>query len=445
MFPEAEESWDFAWGLQAGPGELGVAAKPGTPGDPAPSRICPCNFLFAAGHVVVWGSPSSYGVTEVPGDLEDVVQVSVGGRHALALRGDGTVVGWGDNAFGQATGVAGWSPVGTGVVSIAGETLSNVVAVAAGRNHSLALKTDGSAVAWGSTNVGQVPAPELSGITAVAAGPSADHSLAIRNDGTVVAWGANSYGQCDVPPNLPCVLAASAGSVNSLVLVDPTDGASPPFILRPPIGQTLTIGSTGRLFVAAAGRGPLTYQWRHGAEDIPGATLCTLTFRDVRPADSGAYSVTVSNAQGTTASLPVFLGTVPEIRVFTAPVLRFPGGAGHTYPLDYSPSLGAPEPWPSLATVLVTNSLQIEVDESVLGQPQRFYRSSAGLLDIGRVPALSLIGGLGSTNRYRLEYFDAAQRAWLFRAEITITSQPQYYLDLANMDRRPSRYRLTQL
>ena len=64
------------------------------------------------------------GQTTVPGGLSNVVAIAAGGYHSLALKSDGTVVGWGDNGYGQTTVPAG---------------LSNVAAIAAGGYHSLAL------------------------------------------------------------------------------------------------------------------------------------------------------------------------------------------------------------------------------------------------------------------------------------------------------------------
>ena len=73
-----------------------------------------------------------------------------------------------------------------------------MVAVAAGVYHSLALKTDGTVVAWGDNDNGECTVPAgLSGVVAVAAGDA--HSLALKSDGTVVAWGSNAYGQRNVP------------------------------------------------------------------------------------------------------------------------------------------------------------------------------------------------------------------------------------------------------
>jgi alpha-tubulin suppressor-like RCC1 family protein len=53
-------------------------------------------------------------------------------------------------------------------------------------------------VAWGDRCCGQTVVPAgLSGVTAIAAGDYS--SLALKADGTVVAWGENRYGQTDVP------------------------------------------------------------------------------------------------------------------------------------------------------------------------------------------------------------------------------------------------------
>ncbi|NIP95250.1 MAG: hypothetical protein GWO24_18110, partial [Akkermansiaceae bacterium] len=60
---------------------------------------------------------------------------------------------------------------------------SGVVAIAAGWSYSMALKNDGSVVAWGANGFGQatVPVEARRGVVAIAAGLY--HSVALKNDG----------------------------------------------------------------------------------------------------------------------------------------------------------------------------------------------------------------------------------------------------------------------
>src|SRR5207249_934415 len=116
--------------------------------------------------VVGLGGPS------VPAGLDDVVGIAAGQRHGLALRSNGTVAEWND-----------FTPLPGDPSTRVPADLSNVVAVAAGFFHSIALRRDGTVVGWGGP-----PVPtDLLGVIAIAAGPH--HGIALKADGTVATWG----------------------------------------------------------------------------------------------------------------------------------------------------------------------------------------------------------------------------------------------------------------
>jgi alpha-tubulin suppressor-like RCC1 family protein len=150
------------------------------------------------------GNGSLVSLSDVPvtvSGLKFVTAIAAGGRHSLALLANGTVVAWGENEFGQ---------LGDGSTDIASipapvSGLTGVKAIAAGENHSLALLSNGTVMAWGDNENGQlgdggtqesevpVTVKGLTGVKAIAAG--GNHSLALLSNGTVMAWGDNESGQ----------------------------------------------------------------------------------------------------------------------------------------------------------------------------------------------------------------------------------------------------------
>ena len=181
------------------------------------------NGLLSVWPLLGWGR-NDYGQADIPSGLSNVASVASGLYHSLALRTDGTVIAWG----------AGTNNTGTnqnyGQAMVPGG-LSNVVGIACGGYHSLAIKADGTVVAWGagtttgaSPNYGQAMVPAgLTNVVGVAAGIY--HSVALKADGTVVAWGAGTAvgsspndGQAMVPAGLTGVVAVAAGGLHSLAL-----------------------------------------------------------------------------------------------------------------------------------------------------------------------------------------------------------------------------------
>ncbi len=114
--------------------------------------------------------------TSLPAGLSNIVAIAAGGLHNLALRADGTISGWGDNSKGQIN-----VPPG----------LTNAVAIAAGDYHSLALRADGTVAVWGAYADDRLinspvffSAAALPGLTnVVAAAAGSDHDLALFGNG----------------------------------------------------------------------------------------------------------------------------------------------------------------------------------------------------------------------------------------------------------------------
>jgi alpha-tubulin suppressor-like RCC1 family protein len=135
------------------------------------------------------------------GGLSDVVAVAGGRHHSLALLKNGTVMAWGENFYGQ----LGNGTKANSYLPMPVKGLSEVAAVAAGENHSLALRKNGTIMAWGRNSSGQlgdgttessdvpVRVSKLNEVAAISAGGS--FSLALLKNGTVMAWGENFYGQ----------------------------------------------------------------------------------------------------------------------------------------------------------------------------------------------------------------------------------------------------------
>jgi alpha-tubulin suppressor-like RCC1 family protein/uncharacterized protein YjdB len=122
--------------------------------------------------------------------------------HTLALKSDGTAWAWGGNAFGQ-VGNGTQQEQDTPVPVAGGHTWQ---AVSAGGFHSLGITTGGQTYAWGTNRNGQlgygalgdvsaVPQPVSGGHTFTAISGGAEFTLALDATGGGWAWGSNSDGQ----------------------------------------------------------------------------------------------------------------------------------------------------------------------------------------------------------------------------------------------------------
>ena len=128
--------------------------------------------------------------------------IAAGVNHTIAVRADGTLWAWGDHGHGR---------TGFGIVSghistpSRVDTATNWTSVSAGASHSVAIRSDGSLWAWGNNSQGRLGdgttanrnTPVRIGTATNWASASAgeSHTVAIRSDGTLWAWGRNANGQ----------------------------------------------------------------------------------------------------------------------------------------------------------------------------------------------------------------------------------------------------------
>ena len=232
-------------------------------------------ILKADGTVQAFGYEGE-GATTIPENLSNVIAIACGRAHNLALKADGTIVAWGLDGNQQVSGnrsVVGtvlnsnettlmlskilpdgsgtlyydgsegevelsYTSDGSDTLTVAGDTsalsqgmsvrsgavvgpagLGNVVGIAAGEFHSLAIKSDGTVASWGKSDGGECTPPTgLSGVSKVAAG--SNYSLALKTDGTLVIWPSAEITNPirTIPVNATQITGIAAGSSHALAL-----------------------------------------------------------------------------------------------------------------------------------------------------------------------------------------------------------------------------------
>ena len=137
-------------------------------------------------------------------DLTEVVAISAGYSHTLALLKDGTVRAWGDNSMGQ----LGDGTTETRTRPVPAQGVRNAIGVAAGADFSVALLANGTAMTWGNASNNKLarnstddsspeptPAPAIGATNLRSIVASNTHVIALTNAGTVMTWGNDTYGQ----------------------------------------------------------------------------------------------------------------------------------------------------------------------------------------------------------------------------------------------------------
>ena len=90
-----------------------------------------------------------------------------------------------------------------------------------------------------------------------------------------------------------------------------------PVFLTQPQSQTVAAGTDVSFTAIVAGEEPLTYQWRFNGTNQPGAATVALSLTNVQPGSIGAYSMVVSNPNGSVTSQLATLN-IPIEQLYTA-------------------------------------------------------------------------------------------------------------------------------
>lgn len=146
--------------------------------------------------------------------------LSAGGGQTLAIKPDGTLWGWGENASGQlGDGTNASNPI---PIQIGSDT--NWLKVSTNTDHTLGIKTDGTLWAWGDNLYGQVgDGTNINKTTPVQIGTDTNwkaveagilHSIALKTDGTIWSWGANMFHQLGDETSINRNFPAQVGTDN---------------------------------------------------------------------------------------------------------------------------------------------------------------------------------------------------------------------------------------
>ena len=235
------------------------------------------------------------------GYLSNIIKVSGGYWHSLALDGAGNVFAWGyggNGEMGNNTTTASnpicfkvKDPPGTGY-------LSGIVDIAAGYNHNVAVKNDGTVWTWGSDANGQLGDDaalagkllpvQVSGLTNIikcAAGQS--FSLFLKNDGTVWSCGLNTSKQLGdgttIQRPTPVQTLLNSSGVGITGITDIWAGEAHAFALN---GTTGVLYAWGKNSANQLGDGTGTNQWK-------AVTVIGLTGTPVNAALGANHSIVV--------------------------------------------------------------------------------------------------------------------------------------------------------
>jgi len=170
----------------------------------------------------------------------------------------------------------------------------------------------------------------------VAAGNTVTFSVTATGTGLAYQWrknglnisGANSASY-QIPPAAfvtdnnaiyHCIVSNIYAQVESMFATLTVQ--SPPVIITQPVNFVANVGTPAAFSVVAVGSGTITYQWKRGTQNVPGATNSILSLSSVTQLDNGAqFSCEMTNAFGSVTSgvATLTINTAPSIPAAPVP------------------------------------------------------------------------------------------------------------------------------
>ena len=210
---------------------------------------------------------------------------------------------------------------------------------------------------------GQATVPAgLNGVVAIAAGQF--HSLALKSDGSVVAWRGGlthnvsdsvDFGQAMIPNGLGNVIAIAAGYDRSLALVAHQAAA----VAISPQSQIAILGDTVEFRADPGTLIDPRYTWSFNGSVIGNTSSGPqLELTNVQTSQSEAYTVNVSNSVASATSAAATFFVVPLVDCWYLPAITVSGTASSVLHLDYADALGSTMDWLPLAVVPMNKAVE---------------------------------------------------------------------------------------
>jgi len=172
------------------------------------------------------------------------------------------------------------------------------------------------------------------------------------------------------------VITNPSGSVTSVVAT--LTVLRPPVITRQPKSLAAAPGGAASFSVSAQGSFPFAYQWQRNGTPLAGQTKPTVTITNIQSEDFAAYTIGITNADGsalsdvamlTLAVSPVITSLSLNSETF---MLTVPTEVGPTYVVEYKDSLE--DSWWNVLTTITGTGSPVPITDNGLTNTTRFYR-----------------------------------------------------------------------